>query len=53
MADAGFDQSAAVSFWAKMCKNEQYHNRKRGGRQSSDFQSAHPHVSVSHRLPCR
>ncbi len=45
MTEAGFDPSAAVSFWGKIGELEREVREKKGARQVAEFQSTHPHVS--------
>ncbi len=45
MTEAGFDPSAAVSFWGKIGQLERRLREKKGARQVAEFQSTHPHVS--------
>ncbi|KAL8742141.1 MAG: hypothetical protein Q9184_008299 [Pyrenodesmia sp. 2 TL-2023] len=42
MTEAGFDPSAAVSFWDKMVQMEKSMKEK-GAKQQAEFQSTHPH----------
>ena len=46
MTEAGFDPTAAESFWTKMAKVEQEVREARGGKEVVEYKSTHPHVSV-------
>ncbi|KAL8928981.1 MAG: hypothetical protein Q9208_001424 [Pyrenodesmia sp. 3 TL-2023] len=43
MTEAGFDPSAAVSFWDKMVRLEQKLMKEKGVKQLAEYQSTHPH----------
>ena len=46
MTEAGFNPTAAESFWTKVAKVEQEVREARGGKEVVEFKSTHPYVSV-------
>lgn len=46
MTEAGFEPSAAVTYWRKMASIEQKWFKDRGRVEGAEYKSTHPHVSL-------